>query len=634
MAVHDDRLQRVVRGLTTGVDPGRLLNEVLAGALSAARAQQGLLMGLVDGTPAPLATSGTTTPVLLDAAEAAIEAGRLSRKTSPTGAGAAAAEPIRVGDRVVGALAVSGEAFSIDLTALPLYGSLAALVLTRRPNAPTADPSDVLDALATLYGEPNEASAMVHLFDAAERLFNTTGGFCALFDGDTIRIAHHRNLDRERLRDAARHPEFPDFLESPGIRVDDPTNAVVARLSDGLETAVGLPLRVAGRRLGHLVLLVGEAPEAPTRALLAGFARHGALALRSAEMFRSVGDAEEQLAAVVHSLPEPVIVADEDGRFALINGSAGAVFQLNEMFEVGQAVDGRLGSGELETMLVEGREGETEVTLGNDPPVVHRATVRRVMAPGGRRLGRVLVLQDITRTRETEQMQADFVAVIGHELRTPITIMKSSVASLSRKADPEDTSSARIIETLDRGVDRLERLIGDLLLVSAVDSSSGRNMQREPVDVGGLVDPHAGDRVVVRRPRRIDPIPADRHKLEQVMTHLVDNALKFSESQVTIEVDDRDAELVITVADEGEGIYSGDIPLLFERFRQLDGSATRSQGGTGVGLFICRRLVEAHGGRIWCESRLEAGSRFSFSIPRSTSSVAMLGPDRVEIRVD
>ena len=617
---HTERLQRIVRGVTTGADPSRLLNEVLAATLEAARGHEGLLMGLVDGEPVPLASSGTPPSILLDTAEAAIASGRLTRRTSRDGGGSAAAEPLRVGDRVVGALAVSGEPFSIDLTALPLYGSVAALVLERRPSSSgTTDTTAVLDALATVYTEPDQSSVLVHLFDAAEELFSSRGGFCALVDDGTVRVAHHRGIDRERLRDASRHPDFAELATSPVLRVDHADHPVITRLSDGLETAVGIPLTASGRSIGHLLLLLGDRPDAQTRTLLSAFGRHAALALRAADLYTEVGDTEERLSAIVYSMPNPVIVTDDAGCFVVINSAAANTFQISETFEIGQSVEGRLGSASLESMLTGDREGEAEVLLGSPAPSVFRATVRSVFAHGDRRLGRVLVLDDITAERETEQIKNDFVSVIGHELRTPITIVKSSVRALARSSGemPEE-SRRRTIESLTRGVDRLERLVEDLLLMSSVEQSA--KLQRQSVDLGPLVDSFVSDRVAVRRPRRVDPVQVDEDKLRQVLHHLVDNALKYSDDEVLIEVTDRDEEVEVVVVDRGPGIYSGDIPHLFERFKQLDGSATRAHGGTGLGLFLCRRLVEAHGGRIWCDSRLEVGSRFHFTVPHSSVS--------------
>jgi signal transduction histidine kinase len=122
--------------------------------------------------------------------------------------------------------------------------------------------------------------------------------------------------------------------------------------------------------------------------------------------------------------------------------------------------------------------------------------------------------------------------------------------------------------------------------------------------------------VSVERPRRPIPVQLDRAKLDQILHHLLDNALKYTESDIVVSVVDGDEAVEIRVDDSGPGIYSGDVPQLFERFRQLDGSSTRAHGGTGLGLYICRRLVELQGGKIWCESRLGVGSRFAFTLPK------------------
>lgn len=110
-------------------------------------------------------------------------------------------------------------------------------------------------------------------------------------------------------------------------------------------------------------------------------------------------------------------------------------------------------------------------------------------------------------------------------------------------------------------------------------------------------------------------VSLDRAKIEQILDHLVDNALKYSEGQVEIALTVKDEEVHISVTDHGVGIYSGDIPRLFQKFGQIDSTSTRSHGGTGLGLYICKRLVEVHQGHIWCESQMGRGSTFTFSLP-------------------
>jgi signal transduction histidine kinase len=614
---HTEHLQRVLRGLVAGHDPIRLLDEALRGAVQAAHGRQGLLVGLVDGVSTPLASTGAVPRVVVDAADAAITGGRLTRRTERDGKRGAVAECLRVGDRVVGALAIGGDAARIDPVQLPLFAHCASLALARRPATAATSVTEVLDAVAGVASDLDGASVLVRVFDAAERLFGATAGFCAVFEGSAVRIPHFRGLDREGLREASRHPEFKALLTSPGLRVDPPSHPAVALLSNGVETAVGLPLYADARRLGHLVLLLGEAPDAALRAMLTSFATHVALALRSAQLYRRVGDKEEQLTSVVHCMANPVLVVDEASRFVLINGAAAELFSLAAAFELGEPIAGKLGHPVLEELLTEHDQGSTtEVVLGEAEPRVYKASARRVMSSGGRVLGRVLVLDDITKERETDQVKSDFVAVIGHELRTPLTVMKGYLRTLVHRGETLDPHVRELaLKAVESNADRLQRLIEDVLFVSAVETGRS-NLHLEEIDLGVLVDGAVQERVKVRRPRKDLTLSLDTAKVQQVLNHLIDNALKYSDGEVVVEIHDRGDELEVAVVDKGPGIFSGDVPRLFERFFQLDGASTRAHGGTGIGLYVSRRLIEAHGGKIWCESRLGVGSRFAFTLPR------------------
>ena len=634
-----EHLQRVLRGLVAGHDPIRLLEEALRGAVQAAHGRQGLLVGLVDGVSTPLASTGAVPRVVVDAADAAIASGRLARRTERDAKRGAVAECLRVGDRVVGALAVGGDAGRLDPGHLPLFAHCASLALARRPATAASSVTEVLDAVAGVASDLEGASVLVRVFDAAERLFGANAGFCAVFEGTAVRIPHFRGLDREGLREASRHPEFKALLTSPGLRVDPPSHPAVALFSNGVDTAVGLPLYADGRRLGHLVLLLGEAPDAAARAMLTSFGTHVALALRSAQLYRRVGDKEEQLTSVVHCMANPVLVVDEVGRFVLINGAAAELFSIAAAFELGQPVAGKLGHPVVEELLTaQGQGSTTEVVLGEIEPRVYKASARRVMSSGGRVLGRVLVLDDITKERETDQVKSDFVAVVGHELRTPLTVMKGYLRTLVHRGDGLDPHVRELaLKAVESNADRLQRLIEDVLFVSAVESGRS-NLHLEEIDLGALVDSVVQERVRVKRTRKDLTLSLDTAKVQQVLHHLVDNALKYSDGEVTVEIQDQGEEIEVAVIDNGPGIFSGDVPRLFERFFQLDGASTRAHGGTGIGLYVARRLVEAHGGKIWCESRLGVGSRFAFTLPRwrevETNEVTIDEPVAEEAGID
>jgi signal transduction histidine kinase len=629
-----EQLQRVVRGVVAGSEPARLLNEALRGAVAASGGRQGLLLGLVDGVATPLASTGPVARVVVDAAEAAVATGRLARRGS-AGGGSAIAEPLRVGSRVVGALAVGGDARSLDPTALPLFADCASLALSRRPATATTSAPAALDATATLTTHLDRASVLVRLFDAAEALLGARGGFCALFEGDTIRVAQCRGVHLERLRAAARHPEFKALLTSPGLRVDPPSHPVVARLVEGAETAVGLPLLVEARRLGHLVLLFGDPPDAPQRALLNAFARHAAHALRAADVYMRLGDKEEQLTAVVHAVDRPVVVVDDAGRLVLVNGAATELFRLAGTFELGQPVSGRLGHAELEAMLAAGPAAgpaRAEVTLGEGSGRRWRAAVRPIRSPEGRMLGRVLVMEEASGEQAAERAAADFLALVARGLRAPLTALRDQVRRLADAETAGDAADrAEAVQAVEDGAARLERLLDDIALATLLDGGHV-TPRRAEADLAGLVRDvavAAGPRVRFRRRGGPVVFPFDRDLLERVVVHLVDNALRYSTGPVDVTVDGGD-DAVVTVADTGPGIVSGDIPRLFERFGVPEG---RQPGGTGLGLYVARRLVELHGGRIWCESRVGHGSRFAFTLPREPA-LAVPDADPLAVAID
>jgi signal transduction histidine kinase len=618
-------LAQVLRGLTVGADPVRLLADALSGAISAGDARHGVVIGLVDGAPSIVSAHGTSPRVVMEAAEACIADGRLARKRDAAIGSGAIAEPIRIGHRIVGAISIGGDPVRLDAAPLPLFADAAGLALSRRPSMGRASVPDFSDALLQIGADLDQATVLNRVFESAELLFGALGGFFVVPDSnnkDNWRVAQYRGITSADLRNAARHPDFRGFVASSTIRIEPPTHPVVAGLVRGAETAVSLPLVAAGRRQGFLVLLLGETPDQVGQSLLCAFANQIATILRSSDQAQRLRDHEQRLASVVHSSPNPTMVLDDRGCFVLVNGAAAELFHLPEAFAVGQPVAGRLGHELLEQLVDEEGEGQIEVLLGTPPDRLYLATTRRMRAPGGRDLGRVLVLADVTKERETDKIKNDFVSVIGHELRTPLTVVKGYVKMLAMKGSRIDEASlTACLTALSSNTGRLERLIEDLLFVSSIESRHP-SLDLQPIDISQVLDEFAGDRVVITRPRRPVPVQLDRAKFDQILHHLLDNALKYTEGEVSITVVDQDEFVEVRVDDSGPGIYSGDVPQLFERFRQLDGSSTRTQGGTGLGLYICRRLVELQGGKIWCDSRLGVGSRFAFTLPKD-------GPVRV-----
>ena len=237
----------------------------------------------------------------------------------------------------------------------------------------------------------------------------------------------------------------------------------------------------------------------------------------------------------------------------------------------------------------------------------------------------VVVARDVTRELEAEELKADFVATVSHELRTPLTPLKGFLASLLQ-GTVEDSPQARqeYYRIMLNQANRLERLITDLLEVSRMESGKPR-MHSDSVEVTSLVgeqiqefaESDPGRVVLFQTPPMPLYVKGDRFRLGQVIGNLLSNALKYSPQESTVEVvvESVNGEAVVSVVDFGDGIPLAEQERVFDRFHRLENGLTRQTGGTGLGLYIAKRLIEAMGGRLWLVSRPGAGSTFSLSLP-------------------
>jgi two-component system phosphate regulon sensor histidine kinase PhoR len=242
-------------------------------------------------------------------------------------------------------------------------------------------------------------------------------------------------------------------------------------------------------------------------------------------------------------------------------------------------------------------------------------------------MGVVAIFNDITEIRNVERMKTAFVSTVSHELRTPLTSIKGFIATLLQDTDnyfgPEERTE--FYQIIDSECDRLRRLIEDLLNVSRIES--GRALQMncsrfDPVEaVEGVLqaqrsytDKHT---LILNAPFDTPDIVADADKFDQIMTNLVSNAIKYSPSggEVVIDLWVDELMLHVSVRDQGIGIPADKLQRVFEKFERIDNRDTRQAGGTGIGLFLVKHLIDLHQGNIHVESDLNKGSSFIFEIP-------------------
>lgn len=233
---------------------------------------------------------------------------------------------------------------------------------------------------------------------------------------------------------------------------------------------------------------------------------------------------------------------------------------------------------------------------------------------------------DLSARKQLERLKDELVSVVAHELRTPLTSIRGSLGLLaSGSLDPASPQARRMVQIAAQNSDRLVRLINDMLDLERFESGS---MELDVGDAGAaaLVEQavdsvrHAASAAGVRLEPGVAPeltLRADPDRVVQVLVNLLANAVKFSPRDGVVQVlaERRGEEAIFQVRDHGRGIPPEMLDVVFDRFRQVDSSDAREKGGTGLGLPICRNIVQQHGGRIWAASAVGSGSTFFFTLP-------------------
>jgi signal transduction histidine kinase len=320
-------------------------------------------------------------------------------------------------------------------------------------------------------------------------------------------------------------------------------------------------------------------------------------------------------------MADPVLIVDDDGCFTAVNAAAAELFSLSDSFEIGRPARGRLGHPGLEALLLDvddSRPTDTaEVVLGRPTPQRFVPAARSLT--GG---GRVLLLRPARAATPAGRETDEAAATLGRALRDPL----AAITALAGSGAGTGIATGADWDVARKGIlaaaARVEAVADQLTLLSADGPAATVTLRPEPLDVVAVAAmvldmrrATAPDRsLTLAAPGRLEA-RADRRLLERLLDPLLDNALRYSDGPVTVEVADRGEAFEIAVVDAGPGIFSGDIPGLFERYHPLDGSPVRR--GSGISLYTCRRLVELMGGRLWCDSRLGVGSRFAVRLPYS-----------------
>jgi len=241
--------------------------------------------------------------------------------------------------------------------------------------------------------------------------------------------------------------------------------------------------------------------------------------------------------------------------------------------------------------------------------------------------GAVGVFFDISRLERLEIVRQEFLANVSHELRTPLTSILASAETLESSINGNCDSDKKFLSIIHKNAARMQRLINDLLELGAIENV---RVDVEPIRFFPLVEDIVNSLSVGAAEKNVTlqnliakdaEVSADPHRLMQMLTNLIDNAIKFNREGGTVTIDHERSNVdIIRVRDTGEGIPTQHLDRLFERFYRVDRARSRNLGGTGLGLAIVKHLARAHGGDVSVTSRLGEGSEFTIRLPRSTEN--------------
>ena len=386
-----------------------------------------------------------------------------------------------------------------------------------------------------------------------------------------------------------------------------------------------VPLTAGGRTFGAL-MLVSSDPQRLFDEEDLDFAKHlgrrAAGAVDNARLYRE-SERRARAALVVQHVADGVLLVNTEGAIRLWNPAAERLTGVPAAEALGKQAAELFDDWESIALLAESAEHRPVTQAVN---VNGRELWLSITAVGFGDAS-VFAFRDLTEERAVETLKSDFVSTISHELRTPLAAIYGAALTLQREdvilGEPQRTG---LLEVIASESDRLARIVNDVLWVSRLESDGVRTtiepcdaveLARSVVDAARQYIP-PGIKLALTTPKgAVPPVAADADKIRQVLTNLVENAVKYSPDggRVSVEVAALGPRLRFSVSDEGLGVPPAEHRRIFEKFYRLDPDLTRGVGGTGLGLYISRELLERMGGRIWVESSGAGGSTFVAELP-------------------
>jgi PAS domain S-box-containing protein len=419
---------------------------------------------------------------------------------------------------------------------------------------------------------------------------------------------------------------------------------LIRTVSMGLLTGVGLPL-IAREQVIGVIFVFRSYPtvfSANDRDLLESFADQAAIAVRNAQLYTQVSKEKQRMSAILDSAADGILILSPAHMIERCNPAFIRLVGLPVERVVGASHEQvihftrKVNGSTLEqaeaggwpltpnaTLYVEG-----DLERAGSMPLPVGITYSALISPEGSLLNIIATVRDITRYREAEEIKSTFVSVISHELKTPVALIKGYVGTLRREDAAWDRqivkdSLAVIEEEADRLTDLIENLLdasrlqAGVLKISLSEVSLDQIARQIAQKFRTQTERHT---ILVDFPDNFPIILGDEERLIQVLTNLLSNSIKYAPEggEIRISGSVKPEQVIVCVSDQGPGIAPEDLPHVFDRFYRAS-EATRTTKGAGLGLYLAKAVIEAHGGRIWVDPKPGEGARICFSLPRDTN---------------
>lgn len=467
-------------------------------------------------------------------------------------------------------------------------------------------------------------------------------GFIALLDDEHgWQIAVHQGL-QDALHTYLENwmATLPKDVGEEGARVPE-MNKMLSDISMGMISGVGISMVNQGQVIGQIYVFRNYRTTFSTNdySLLNSFANQAAIAVRNAKLYKEIKDHNLRTAALLDSVADGIVILGPDLKITqvnatfckLVNAAPGSLIGetyenavqwdgVNKGLPVQEALRYNWTRYPREDMYIEGNM----VRKGNLPPLPISINYAPLFSGDGKLLNIIASVRDITRHRTAEDLKTGFMSVISHELKTPIALIKGYASTLRR--DDVDWDKEMVDESLaiiEDEADHLAAMVEDLLDATRLQAG-GLAFRPTELDIDALVEDLLRKHtlqaqrqpLITHLPHNFPLVHADPTRINQLLTNLISNSIKYAK-EGTIEVDGEAFEdhVKICISDHGPGFDPIDVPHAFDRFYRADYNNTNTKG-TGLGLFLSKSIVEAHGGKIWVDEKYTSGARICFTLPR------------------